>query len=487
MDYWNGTTNKTISLAVVRVPAKVPITDPSYGGAVLVNPGGPGGSGVNLAIGLGEALQDYIGPDPYTDNSDHNRFARNFDIIAFDPRGVSHTLPHVSCFAHPMLARTWEVMMMEEGILTSSDAALGRLWSMKAAYGGVCSNVSEDSIHHYVSTASVARDMVELTEAHGRWREKESAKLESRARARAGRRSQTPALPAVAHLKYRPGEEKIQYWGFSYGSYLGTTFASMFPERVERLVVDGVVDAEDYAANLWFNNLFDTESVVDLFYHHCARAGPSACALAKDNFTAADVEQRVKSIVASVYHNPVPVIGADPAVISWSAVRGINFAVLYSPVLGFPAFANILARIEEHNAEAASSLMTEHAASVTSTDQQPNAEVYDDFAKFAIMCTDGDPQNTMTKDDFKDYMDALLSLSPNAGDIWSLLKLQCISYSLRAYHRHAGPWTGNTSRPILLVGNTADPVTPVRNAWKMAEGFTGKSPMIITCFRVSSS
>jgi pimeloyl-ACP methyl ester carboxylesterase len=62
----------------------------------------------------------------------------------------------------------------------------------------------------YVSTALVARDMLSITRAHGR--------------------------------------NKLQYWGFSYGSVLGITYAAMFPNNIQRLVVDGVVDTDNYYA-----------------------------------------------------------------------------------------------------------------------------------------------------------------------------------------------------------------------------------------------
>ena len=75
MDWWNGTTNATVGLAVIRLPAEVPVTDPRYGGAVLINPGGPGGSGVSLAMSSGGRIQETIGGE------------KVFDIISFDPRG----------------------------------------------------------------------------------------------------------------------------------------------------------------------------------------------------------------------------------------------------------------------------------------------------------------------------------------------------------------------------------------------------------------
>ncbi|KAI7174050.1 hypothetical protein KC352_g24504 [Hortaea werneckii] len=75
MDWWNGTTNATVGLAVIRLPAEVPVADPRYGGAVLINPGGPGGSGVSLAMSSGSRIQETIGGE------------KVFDIISFDPRG----------------------------------------------------------------------------------------------------------------------------------------------------------------------------------------------------------------------------------------------------------------------------------------------------------------------------------------------------------------------------------------------------------------
>lgn len=84
----------------------------------------------------------------------------------------------------------------------------------------------------------------------------------------------------------------------------------------------------------------------------------------------------------------------------------------------------------------------------------------------------------MTKAEFKKHMDKISKLSPTVGEIWANLRLRCIHYSLRPFHRFEGPWVGNTSYPILEIGNTADPVTPGRYAKKMAEGFPGAVALI---------
>ena len=61
------------AIALLKIPANISTSDPAYRGPILVNPGGPGGSGVDLALGLGSLSQTLIGAD--------------FDIIGFDPRG----------------------------------------------------------------------------------------------------------------------------------------------------------------------------------------------------------------------------------------------------------------------------------------------------------------------------------------------------------------------------------------------------------------
>lgn len=210
MDYWNGTTNETVSIAVIKKPARVPVTHPQYGGAVLHNPGGPGGSGVGFVLGAGDAMQEIIG-DPN---------GLQFDHIGFDPRGILFSQPNVECFADPDYESYWFARVIEEGLYSSSDAAFGRLWSMAAAQSGSCSLPPEDGradIKQYVNTAFVARDMLEIVERHGEWREAEARRLlkqQSRCGAHGGSTVNAEDSKIVESLKYRPGEEKINYWGF---------------------------------------------------------------------------------------------------------------------------------------------------------------------------------------------------------------------------------------------------------------------------------
>lgn len=267
--------------------------------------------------------------------------AKFFDLISFDPRGIRLSTPRVSCFNDTTKFNLWSERLREEGVVTSSDAALGRLWSMSHAVGSSCERVGDDDIKHFVSTASVATDMVRLTEAHGSWREQEAKRLLWKG---CGRHN-TVDVPSA--LAYTPGNEMIQYWGFSYGTLLGATFAGMYPDRIHRLVLDGVVDAVDYTANLWYDNLEDTDKAIDLFYHHCARVGQTGCPLADENSTAQDIEKKVAEILQTLYHNPLPRLGPNPDVVLYSDVRMAVLTSLYSPLLQFPILAKSLADIEK--------------------------------------------------------------------------------------------------------------------------------------------
>lgn len=476
MDYWNGTTNATISLAIIRQPAEVPITHPQYGGAVLLNPGGPGGSGVSFIFRGGKHIRETI------DSAD----GKKYDLISFDPRAVGETKPAVECVKNLQLDHSWQVRVMEEGVFEASDAALGRLWSMSTARGQSCSlpvAEGEADMRKYVTTASVARDMLEIVEKHGEWREKEAKRLLSRGCGKA--RKSSVAVPEP--LIYKPGEERIQYWGFSYGTYLGNTFAAMFPDRVHRLVVDGVVDAENYKETLWSDNLLDTEKDMNQLYYHCARVGYPTCALANETgeTTAEGVSQRVANIAKHLYHDPLPIIAPNPEVITYSDVKNLIFAGLYSPIQSFPFIANMLAGVEKgKGVEFAKLLKAYHAFECPA---RPGAGYsiiplrnvtkgslgmsYD--ATMAIACSDGDDQSYVNKTAFSDYAKELATISPSIGSMWSTVRMHCIHYSVRPVHRFAGPWVGNTSHPLLMIGNTMDPVTPVKHARNMAKGFKG--------------
>lgn len=206
------------AIGIITLPAIVPETDPSFGGTVLVNPGGPGGSGTEMALQLGGYLQGILEGD------------RHYEILGFDPRGVALSTPRADCYNDNFNRAADNIQ--KEGMPPVAAGAQSLAIHYQAAKGlsDLCAQAGPKSVFNYMSTASVARDMLEIVERVDELRQKTS-------------NSSTHEKP------------RLQYIGVSYGTILGNTFASMFPGRVGRMVLDGIADADDYTSgvSLLFN------------------------------------------------------------------------------------------------------------------------------------------------------------------------------------------------------------------------------------------
>jgi len=130
---------------------------------------------------------------------------RHYSIVGFDPRGVNNTTPTFSCFEDALQRRVFSEK--EGGKVLAGGSEVAETHSRFKALSESCGTVAGEEKGGYVNTASVARDMLEISER----------------------------LWGLSGARGRG----LQYWGLSYGSVLGSTFAAMFPERVERIVVDG--------------------------------------------------------------------------------------------------------------------------------------------------------------------------------------------------------------------------------------------------------
>jgi pimeloyl-ACP methyl ester carboxylesterase len=235
------------AVAITKLPAKVPVTSKKYGGAVLLNPGGPGGSGVSLVTAIGLNIQTVVDTGKSKILSHDETKGLHYDIIGFDPRGINNTTPSASCFPDDTSREFWNIQNQAQGMLYQNDS-FPAVWGRTQAMAKGCSErLKNEGVGMYMNTPVVVNDMVAIIEALGEWREKQAQSLVTKTPCKA--KDQGTVLERT---KWRKGEEKLLYWGFSYGTLLGATFASMYPDRVGRLVLDGVVDAEDYYAGKSF-------------------------------------------------------------------------------------------------------------------------------------------------------------------------------------------------------------------------------------------
>ena len=204
---WHDADSKSIELALRRMPARG-----DKAGSLLVNPGGPGGSGVDFlqgAIGtFGKPLRD------------------SFDIVGFDPRGVGKSTP-VRCFDDK---RKDESLSKD---FATTDAGLAAMAEEASAWAAACGENTGELLGN-VDTQSAARDMDMLRAALG--------------------------------------DDELHYLGYSYGTQLGATYAGLFPDRAGRLVLDGAIDVTLTPDETSLGQAVGFESALRAYVTDCLKA-----------------------------------------------------------------------------------------------------------------------------------------------------------------------------------------------------------------------
>lgn len=316
--------------------------------------------------------------------------------------------------------------------------------------------------------------MVQIIEQHGKWREAEARKLVLGDRGTALKTSRLSLTrrdqEALERTAWKRGEEQLQYWGFSYGTALGQYFASMQPHRVRRVVLDGVVDMDDYLAGEWATNLQDTDKITAEFASQCFGAGSEECLVFDDT----GPEQILSNLYLALDTlRSDPLLGFDtnasPLVITDSMIISKIFDHLYNPNSGFPKIAEILHQVSLRNTS-----YFEYLLSPTPTCKVPQSPVKDhSTAILAVLCTDGLSHALETKEEFQHYVSQLRDQSSLFANTWALIRLPCGGYSIRAKWRYGGPFGGITAHPILFASQRLDPVTPLRNMYAERKRWPG--------------
>ncbi len=177
-----------ITLALDMVPATAPVSQQQ--GVLLVNPGGPGGDGLPLAEEVAQGLTPAVAAD--------------YDIVGFDPRGVGSSVPALSCDPGFFNA-------VRPDYIPASAKAEQALISRARSYAQDCER-RYGWMLPYMTTKDVARDLDSIRAAFG--------------------------------------VSEVNYFAFSYGTYIGEVYATMFPRQVRRMVLDSTVDP----TGVWYND-----------------------------------------------------------------------------------------------------------------------------------------------------------------------------------------------------------------------------------------
>ncbi|KAI3323001.1 alpha/beta-hydrolase [Xylariaceae sp. AK1471] len=478
--------NSKVHLALVMVTGAGRTQDPStYAEApLLVNPGGPGGSGALFTQSRAQSLQSFVG--------------YQHDIIGFDPRGVGASTPKADCFASLNSANgvsgrnvalmnrlTWLTSGHDVGLVNSSNIALTKLNARAKAVAKLCRRVDEsegdDSIFRHTSTPNSARDMLSIIHAWDEWRlsgqTTEPGQQSETAHPSSGIRMSDDGLKNKTALR-----GKLVYWGFSYGTVLGATFASMFPDKVGRIVLDGVVHADHYVNPVWEGSLIDADAIWDKFFVYCAEKGP-VCRFYRDGDGPEDIMKRFRETLALLEEHPAIVLPEYmniPALLTASDVKkAIFFSGLYAPTVGFPLLAELLDHIVSDTVweVAVGEGMVPLCGNLT-------LPLWPDDAMKAIACSDKRYKFNDSVAELQDRFEKAASYSWFA-DVWfgAEPNLGCNGWEIESKdapmrwgdHPAHKPTPIETSFPILVLSNTLDPVTPLADALDMTRKFANAS------------
>ncbi|KAF2872346.1 TAP-like protein-domain-containing protein [Massariosphaeria phaeospora] len=374
------------------------------------------------------------------------------NIISFDPRGVNNSGPDLSCF--PGKDNTALLYPQDYGMPVdiNSTRSLAETWARADAFGQWCSKVHGDSNStsqaKYANTVATATDMLRYTEV------------------------------LAASKGETAKESKLLYYGVSYGTVLGSTFAALFPNRIERMILDGVVDVEDYYLGKWESNLPDTDAAISSFFKYCFEGGEEACGFWSKSPEA--IETRFHAVLDNLRDNPIIVVGdVDfPVIVTYSHFQLLLANVPYAPSALFPLLASTLTSLEQGNGALLASYLSLGQRVDECAIDPLTAPVGDLEPRQFIACTDGNGRfNLSTFDSFVAHVDLLVDQSHYLGETWAAgTSVNCRSLNIRAPESQiftGTPSADSTSNPILFIGNTLDPVTPLRAAEKMSKLFGG--------------
>ncbi|KAJ5374178.1 hypothetical protein N7517_006184 [Penicillium concentricum] len=423
LDYSNRSIGTT-SIAFIKLAGKnATVESPS----IVLNPGGPGSSGVDLLLTY-RTLTGQI-------------FGEQYNFVSFDPRGVNNSGLSLDCFSGNAEARLAFSQLHSTGATNISSTSPEAQYYSSSIYGEWCNDaVKNESPHgYYVTTPAAAHDLLTFIEAEAEM---------------AGQ---------------SPSGAKLWSYGISYGTVIGSTFASMFPDRVGRMILDGVVNTEQYYNNDWRDNVDQMDEAMNKFSSFCHSAGPEKCSFWGP--TPAEITARMDGIIHQLQSHPVPVSRVQsrglPTLVTYSDLKALSLNTIYAPLAKFPIMADILHQVEHGDVSALVGMFD----GLNSTSD----------ARLAIQCADSYRRNRLTTiEEFKSYVEYTSSKSKYIGDIYPIFLETILCRSFRPQLPDSmviqGPISAldrPTSFPILFASNTIDPITPLKSARKMSSLFAG--------------
>ncbi|EWT03608.1 proteinase [Intrasporangium oryzae NRRL B-24470] len=355
-------------------------------GSLVVNPGGPGASGVNYAVGVN------VGPDVH----------RYFDIVGFDPRGVGRSA-HVDCLSDGRLDQFLGTDPTPDSTAEEQDVV-----SEAKTLAAGCETRNARLLPH-LSTVDVAKDMDILRAALG--------------------------------------EGQLTYLGKSYGTFIGSTYADLFPERVGRFVLDGVVPPDLSSTELAEGQARGFERATRSYVQDCVDQGDCPIGGSVDEGMA-----WIRDFLRRADTDPLPT--GDPKMPhlteAWASY-GLGEALYDQGMWGI-----LTAALEETKSGSASGLMS---LADSYTHRNPNGTYSDNLMEsiYAVNCLDRPDSPDLSS--YEANAKKFSVVAPTWGPFLAWGQVPCGVWPVKG---GAPPHTVSAagSNTIVVVGTTRDPATP---------------------------
>lgn len=398
---WNQPAGATIKLAVVNHRASVA----SPLGTVIFNPGGPGASGYDFVRNSLSAIGT-------------KTLRANYNVLGFDPRGVQNSVPAVSCYVKN---HTTASPKMDQFLYGDTGYPLGSAKDLAAtkkslkAFALACKQNTGNLLAH-LDTVSTAKDL--------------------------------DVLRAIS------GDAKLNYLGYSYGTFIGVNYAALFPTKVGRMVLDGAVDPTVSDENQSLNQLKGFDLALSDYLADCL-AG-SNCPFSGSVATARD---RISRFLKVLETNPLPTTDHGRKLTVAMATAGIDMA-LYSKnywqyltqgfVAAFKGDGTTLQRLADYYND-------------RNSDGTYNSNEMEAFIATSCM----DSRQSSDQKAMAAANKRVLAASSVMGRYWQYGGLAC-AYWPYPVAKALPSYAAKGSPTILVVGTTGDPATPYGQAVSLA-------------------
>lgn len=272
-----------------------------------------------------------------------------------------------------------------------------------------------------------------------------------------------------------PAEAKLWYYGISYGTALGAVYATLYPNRIGRMILDSVLDTEDYLLNGWRTATTDADAVVRSFFQSCLDVGPAKCAFHKNATSVAELEDRYLAIYNRFKKVPIEYFREPfakyPITLTWQDLSTLVFASSYNVYSTAPEIALALTALE--GGDYTILALADPELFPSSPSLYDSREV-----RSLTSCLDLAGRGNITNfSSYKDYIHRQNNQSFYGGPtISAIVNLPCRNLDILPPENQIFPGKSGanaTSVPILIVNNRLDPVTPLKSAYKVAGEFPG--------------